>query len=190
MNKGYHLGWYSEAGSAQPSVYTDDLSRKSSGQRGRNAGSHSGSAIACFVALSQSWNFPGFTFLICQMPKSLPTPAFGDQSRQRALLLRCVCVHAHVCSQNKQSLYYMLTIVCRASCCLWCSIKWQGGFCFGFFYFFSSFRIPLWAPSVGRCWAEEQKSLHAGLKMGLEARRIQEVTILVEKQSCLMEGQK
>ena len=84
----------------------------------------------------------------------------------------------------------MLTIVCRASCCLWCSIKWQGGFCFGFFYFFSSFRIPLWAPSVGRCWAEEQKSLRAGLKMGLEARRIQEVTLLVEKQSCLMEGQK
>lgn len=143
INKGwYRLGWCSEAGSAQPSVYIDNLSRKSSGQRGRNTGSHSGSAIACFVASSRSLNFPGFSFLICQMPKSLQHQRLGVSEGREHYCWR-VYVCAHTCALRIRTDLILHADSCMRGSMLSVMFYKMAGRVLLFFHFFSSFRIPL-----------------------------------------------
>lgn len=70
-----------------------DLSRKSRGQRGRNASSSPGSATAFCVASCKSLNFPGLSFLVCQIPKALPDRRSGiSGDREYYCSGGCACV--------------------------------------------------------------------------------------------------
>lgn len=172
INKGWcRLGWCSEAGSAQPNVYIDNLSRKSSGQRGRNTGSHSGSAIACFVASSRSLNFPGFSFLICQMPKSLQHQRLGVSEGREHYCWR-VYVCAHMCALRiKTDLILHADSCMRGSMLSVMFYKMAGRVLFFFFSLFqfvqNSSLSPIgrqmlgWGIETSTCWAET----------GLEVRR-------------------
>lgn len=195
INKGWcRLGWYSEAGSAQPSVYTDNLSRKSSGQRGRNTGSHSGSAIICFVALSRSLNFPGLSFLICQMPKSLQHQRLGISEGREHYCWR-VYVCAHTCALRIRTDLILQADSCMRGSMLSVMFYKMAGrvllFFFSLFQFIQNSSLSSigrqmlgWGIETSTCWAENRVR-------GREIQwRIQEVIILVEEQSCLMEGLK